>query len=120
MAASHFLAASRAWPCRQAAAGALRPGGEGGSGPSQPFVVSRLAAESVFEVGDGSAGFELLQLFPGCSLVVWMSELIERLGFQFVIGETKAPLAVALIISGAIGFVIGLALPRFRRGDRTD
>ena len=32
----------------------------------------------------------------------------------------KAPLAVALILSGAIGFVIGLALPRFRRGDRTD
>jgi uncharacterized integral membrane protein len=44
----------------------------------------------------------------------------QKVTIDFVVGETKAPLAVALLLSGAIGFVIGLALPRFRRGDKTD
>jgi uncharacterized integral membrane protein len=38
----------------------------------------------------------------------------QKVTIDFVVGETKAPLAVALILSGAIGFVIGLGLPRFR------
>jgi uncharacterized integral membrane protein len=44
----------------------------------------------------------------------------QKVTIDFVIGETKAPLAVALLLSGAIGFVIGLALPRFRGGGHKD
>jgi uncharacterized integral membrane protein len=36
---------------------------------------------------------------------------------DFVFGEAKAPLVIALLISGLIGFLIGLVLPRFRRQD---
>jgi uncharacterized integral membrane protein len=38
----------------------------------------------------------------------------QKVTIDFVVGETKAPLVVALLISGALGFVIGLVLPRFR------
>jgi uncharacterized integral membrane protein len=44
----------------------------------------------------------------------------QKVTIDFVVGETKAPLAVALLLSGAIGFVIGLALPRFRRQPKND
>jgi uncharacterized integral membrane protein len=38
----------------------------------------------------------------------------QKVTIDFVVGETKAPLVIALLISGALGFVIGLVLPRFR------
>jgi uncharacterized integral membrane protein len=41
----------------------------------------------------------------------------QKVTIDFVVGETKAPLVVALLISGALGFVIGLVLPRFRSHD---
>ena len=39
----------------------------------------------------------------------------QKVTIDFFVGEAKAPLVVALLISGLLGFVIGLALPRFRR-----
>ena len=39
----------------------------------------------------------------------------QKVSINFIVGEANAPLVVALLISGGIGFVIGLALPRFRR-----
>jgi uncharacterized integral membrane protein len=41
----------------------------------------------------------------------------QKVTIDFVVGEANAPLVVALLISGGLGFVIGLALPRFRRRD---
>jgi uncharacterized integral membrane protein len=42
----------------------------------------------------------------------------QKVTIDFVFGEAKAPLVVALLISGGIGFLIGLVLPRFRRQDK--
>jgi uncharacterized integral membrane protein len=39
----------------------------------------------------------------------------QKVTIDFVVGETNAPLIVALVIAGLIGFLIGLVLPRFRR-----
>jgi hypothetical protein len=36
---------------------------------------------------------------------------------DFVVGESEAPLVIALLISGLLGFLIGLILPRFRDRD---
>jgi uncharacterized integral membrane protein len=46
---------------------------------------------------------------------VFVAVNFQKVTIDFVIGETKAPLVIALLIAGLIGFVIGLALPRFRR-----
>ncbi|MSO42331.1 MAG: LapA family protein [Solirubrobacterales bacterium] len=42
----------------------------------------------------------------------------QKVKINFIIGDTEAPLVIALLIAGGIGFVIGLALPRFRGGGR--
>ena len=56
----------------------------------------------------------------------WLMVVVIALGFlfiavnfqsvriNFIIGYANAPLVIALLIAGVIGFVIGLALPRFR------
>jgi uncharacterized integral membrane protein len=41
----------------------------------------------------------------------------QKVEIDFIVGKAEAPLVIALLISGFIGFVIGLALPRFRRRD---
>ncbi len=45
---------------------------------------------------------------------VFVAVNFQKVTIDFIVGETKAPLVVALLISGALGFVIGLILPRFR------
>jgi uncharacterized integral membrane protein len=49
--------------------------------------------------------------------VIFAAVNFQKVTIDFVVGEANAPLVVALLISGALGFVIGLALPRFRRRD---
>jgi uncharacterized integral membrane protein len=49
--------------------------------------------------------------------LVFIAVNFQKVTIDFVIGETNAPLVLALVISGLIGFVIGLALPRFRGRD---
>ena len=49
--------------------------------------------------------------------VIFAAVDFQKVSIDFIVGEANAPLVVALLISGAIGFVIGLALPRFRRRD---
>jgi uncharacterized integral membrane protein len=44
----------------------------------------------------------------------------QKVTIDFVVGETKAPLAIALLLAAALGFVIGLVLPRFRQHDGND
>lgn len=46
---------------------------------------------------------------------IFVAVNFQKVTIDFVVGETQAPLVVALLISGLLGFVIGLALPRFRR-----
>ncbi len=49
---------------------------------------------------------------------IFVAVNFQKVTVDFVVAETKAPLVIALLISGALGFVIGLALPRLRgRGD---
>ena len=49
--------------------------------------------------------------------VVFIAVNFQKVTIDFVVGETKAPLVVALLISGLIGFLIGLVLPRLRSHD---
>jgi uncharacterized integral membrane protein len=44
----------------------------------------------------------------------------QKVTIDFVVGETNAPLAIALLLAGGLGFVIGLVLPRLRRHERGD
>jgi uncharacterized integral membrane protein len=39
----------------------------------------------------------------------------QKVKIDFIVGEAHAPLVIALLISGGIGFILGLALPRLRR-----
>ena len=48
---------------------------------------------------------------------VFVAVNFQKVKIDFVIGSTEAPLVVALLISGGIGFLIGLVLPRFRHHD---
>jgi uncharacterized integral membrane protein len=49
--------------------------------------------------------------------VVFVAVNFQKVTIDFVVGSAKAPLVVALLISGLIGFLIGLVLPRFRSHD---
>jgi uncharacterized integral membrane protein len=49
--------------------------------------------------------------------LVFIAVNFQKVTIDFVIAETKAPLVLALVISGLLGFIVGLALPRFRRRD---
>ena len=45
---------------------------------------------------------------------IFVAVNFQKVTVNFIVAETKAPLVIALLISGALGFVVGLALPRFR------
>ena len=45
---------------------------------------------------------------------VFIAVNFQKVKIDFVVGSAEAPLVVALLISGLIGFLIGLVLPRFR------
>jgi uncharacterized integral membrane protein len=49
--------------------------------------------------------------------IVFIAVNFQKVTIDFVIAETNAPLVLALVISGLFGFIIGLALPRFRGRD---
>jgi uncharacterized integral membrane protein len=48
---------------------------------------------------------------------IFIAVNFQKVTIDFIVGETKAPLVVALVIAGLLGFVIGLILPRFRDRD---
>jgi uncharacterized integral membrane protein len=48
---------------------------------------------------------------------IFIAVNFQKVTIDFVFGEAQAPLVIALLISGLIGFLIGLVLPRFRRQD---
>jgi uncharacterized integral membrane protein len=45
---------------------------------------------------------------------IFVAVNFQKVTIDFVVGSANAPLVVALLISGLLGFVIGLVLPRFR------
>jgi uncharacterized integral membrane protein len=47
--------------------------------------------------------------------IIFIAVNFQKVTVDFVVAEGEAPLVVALLLAGALGFVIGLALPRFRR-----
>jgi uncharacterized integral membrane protein len=51
---------------------------------------------------------------------VFIAVNFQKVTIDFVVGDTEAPLVIALLISGGIGFLIGLVLPRFRQHDPED
>jgi uncharacterized integral membrane protein len=52
--------------------------------------------------------------------VLFIAVNFQKVTIDFVVGETNAPLVLALLIAGVIGFLIGLILPRLRRHDGGD
>jgi uncharacterized integral membrane protein len=48
---------------------------------------------------------------------IFVAVNFQKVTIDFVVGESEAPLVIALLISGLLGFLIGLILPRFRDRD---
>jgi uncharacterized integral membrane protein len=48
---------------------------------------------------------------------VFVAVNFQKVKIDFVVGSTEAPLVIALLISGGIGFLLGLVLPRLRPRD---
>jgi uncharacterized integral membrane protein len=44
----------------------------------------------------------------------------QQVKVKFFFSTTTIPLIFALLLAAVLGFIIGLALPRFRRHDRDD
>ena len=63
------------------------------------------------------ARFWLIMVLVGLG-VLFCAVNFQKVTIDFVVGSANAPLIVALLISGLIGFLIGLVLPRFRRPDK--
>jgi uncharacterized integral membrane protein len=72
--------------------------------------------EGVPTSGGRGARFWLIVVLAALG-VIFAAVNFQKVSIDFIVGEANAPLVVALLISGGIGFVIGLALPRLRRRD---
>jgi uncharacterized integral membrane protein len=48
---------------------------------------------------------------------IFLIQNAQSVKVDFLFSSTETPLIFALLIAGLLGFVIGLALPRFRRHD---
>ena len=46
--------------------------------------------------------------------LIFVAANFQKVTIDFVVGEANAPLVIALLISGLIGFLLGLLVPRFR------
>ena len=52
--------------------------------------------------------------------IIFIAQNAQKVEVDFIFADTKTPLIFALLIAALLGFVIGLGLPRFRRGRRDD
>ena len=48
---------------------------------------------------------------------VFIAVNFQKVTIDFIVGDAQAPLVVALLISGLLGFIIGLVVARIRRSD---
>jgi uncharacterized integral membrane protein len=70
------------------------------------------------EVRSGGRGAKFWLMLVLLALgFIFIAVNFQKVTIDFIVGETKAPLVVALVIAGLLGFVIGLILPRFRDRD---
>jgi uncharacterized integral membrane protein len=72
--------------------------------------------EGLTETKGRGARFWLWMVVALIGLVLCAANF-QKVTIDFIVGETNAPLVIALLIAGAIGFVLGLLLTRFRRKD---
>jgi uncharacterized integral membrane protein len=72
--------------------------------------------EGVTESKGRGARFWLWMVVAAIGLI-FVAANFQKVTIDFVVGEANAPLVVALVISGAIGFLLGLLVPRFRNKD---
>jgi uncharacterized integral membrane protein len=74
-----------------------------------------------FGTGTPSGGGRGARFWIGVSAAVlgaiFLIQNAQSVKVDFLFSSTKTPLIFALLIAGLLGFVIGLALPRFRRHD---
>lgn len=53
-------------------------------------------------------------------LIIFVAQNSQQVEVDFIFATTETPLIFALLIAGALGALIGLLVPRFRRGRGTD
>jgi uncharacterized integral membrane protein len=54
----------------------------------------------------------------GVLLLILVAQNFQQVEFDFLFIHTETPLIVAMVIAGALGAIIGWALPHLRRGRR--
>ena len=67
------------------------------------------------QVGSGRGPKFWLTLIAILVGLIFIAVNFEETQINFIVAKAEAPLVVALLITGVLGFIIGLALPRFRR-----
>jgi uncharacterized integral membrane protein len=72
--------------------------------------------EGVTESKGRGARFWLWMVVAAIGLI-FVAANFQKVTIDFVVGEANAPLVIALLISGLIGFLLGLLAPRFRNKD---
>ena len=79
--------------------------------PREPPVITRT----------GGAGWRFyVALVAGLLLLILIAQNAQKVTVDFLFVETETPLIVALVIAGALGALIGWALPHVRRGRRRE
>jgi uncharacterized integral membrane protein len=64
----------------------------------------------------GGRGFRFYLLVAAVVVgTIFLIQNAQKVQVDFLFSSTDTPLIFALLIAGLLGFVIGLALPRFRR-----
>jgi uncharacterized integral membrane protein len=56
----------------------------------------------------------------GVLLLILVAQNLQQVDLDFLFIHTQTPLIVALLIAGALGALIGWALPHVRRGRRRE
>ncbi len=65
--------------------------------------------------GSGGRGTRFWLLVAGIVLALILVLVnFQKVTIDFIVGDTEAPLALALLIAGAFGFAIGFVMARFR------
>jgi uncharacterized integral membrane protein len=82
---------------------------------------SVLGSRRVTEIPSSSAGGSRWRLYVAIGAIVLAAIFIlqnsQEVRVDFIFTTTETPLVFALLFAAILGFVIGLALPRFRRRD---
>ena len=72
--------------------------------------------EGAVTSGGRGPRFWLIVVLIGIA-ILFAAVNFQKVTIDFVVGEVNAPLVIALLLSGLIGFLLGLLTPRFRSKD---